>query len=47
MSNVPSTEPPDAALLRQVADGDRRALEIVPYPMRCSQLHDPMLEEKA
>ena len=27
MSNVPSTEPPDAALLRQVADGDRRALE--------------------
>ena len=27
MSNVPSTEPSDAALLRQVADGDRRALE--------------------
>ena len=27
MSNVPSIEPNDAALLRQVADGDRRALE--------------------
>lgn len=27
MSTVPSTEPTDAALLRQVADGDRRALE--------------------
>jgi len=27
VSNVPSTEPDDAALLRQVADGDRRALE--------------------
>ena len=27
MSTVPSTEPTDAVLLRQVADGDRRALE--------------------
>jgi RNA polymerase sigma-70 factor (ECF subfamily) len=27
VSNVPKTEPDDAALLRQVADGDRRALE--------------------